>query len=99
MTIGKIKIGKPSFKNIGKSRPTVLKAVGDTCIYAGGAITAISVANNSQVIAYVSLGFMILGNLFTNLYSAKSAELDDLSQVAEVDETKETLIGQINKSN
>jgi hypothetical protein len=99
MTIGKVKLGKPSIKNLGKPRPTVLKAIGDTCIYAGGAITALSVANNSQVVAYVSLGFMILGNLFTNLYAAQSSELNELTDVAEVEETKSELIEQIKQSN
>ena len=99
MTIGKVKLGKPSIKNFGKPRPTVLKAIGDTCIYAGGAITGISIANKSDVIAYISLGFMILGNLFTNLYAAQSVELDELADVAEVAETKETLIDEINQSN
>ena len=99
MTIGKVKLGKLSLKNFGKPRPTVLKAIGDTCIYAGGAITGISIANKSDVIAYVSLGFMILGNLFTNLYAAQSTEMNDIADVAEVEETKTELIEQINKSN
>jgi hypothetical protein len=99
MTVGKIKLGKPSFKNLGKPRPTVLKAIGDTCIYAGGAITGISIANKSDLIAYISLGFMIVGNLFTNLYDAQSAELSDFSDVAEVEETKTELIEQIKQSN
>lgn len=92
------KLGKPSIKNYGKPRPTVLKAIGDTCIYAGGAITALSVANNSQVVAYVSLGFMILGNLFTNLYAAKSSELDDFSDDAATSEVKEQIIDSIKES-
>lgn len=99
MTIGKVKLGKPSLKNFGKPRPTVLKAIGDTCIYAGGAITGISIANKSDLIAYISLGFMIAGNLFTNLYTAKSAELDAFTDDAIDTEIKETVTEIINKSN
>ena len=63
-------IGKPSIKNLGKPRPKVLKAIGDTCIYAGGAVAGIGTANGSQLVTYISLAFMVLGNLFTNLYAA-----------------------------
>lgn len=67
-------IGKPSIKNIGKPRPKVLKAIGDTCVYAGGAVAGIGTANGSAMVTYISLGFMIAGNLFTNLYAASSDE-------------------------
>ena len=63
-------IGKPSIKNFGKQRPKVLRAIGDTCIYAGGAVAGIGTANGSAMVTYISLAFMVLGNLFTNLYAA-----------------------------
>lgn len=67
-------IGKPSIKNFGKPRPRNLKAIGDTLLYAGGAVAGIGTANGSAMVTYISLGFMIAGNLFTNLYAASTDE-------------------------
>jgi len=70
-------IGKPSIKNFGKPRPKILKAIGDTCVYAGGAVAGIGTANGSALVTYISIAFMVAGNLFTNLYAASSDESQD----------------------
>ena len=63
-------IGKPSIRNIGKPRPKIMKAIGDTMIYAGTAVTGSAIYTNNPLMGYIALGCMVLGNLFTNLYAA-----------------------------
>ena len=63
-----------SLKNYAKPRPVYLKIIGDTLIYAGGLITASSIAMDQKVVAFISLGCMIGGFFFTNLFAAIDKE-------------------------
>lgn len=63
-----------SLKNYNKPRPVWMKVLGDTCVYAGSAVTGVAIGNEAHVVAYISLGLLVFGFFFSNLFSALDKE-------------------------
>lgn len=75
-----------SIKNYNKPRPVWMRVIGDSCVYASSAITGISIANNEDVIAYISLGLGVIGYFFTKMFAAITEEYTRVEH--EIEETE-----------